>query len=78
LRKHYFYDNFESTENARVSYNTCMAKKKKNAVAQAMVAMRNKKLSAARRKEIAQTAAAARWKDKPAAAKRGRAPKRKG
>jgi hypothetical protein len=39
--------------------------KKKNAVAQAMVAMRNKKLSAARRKEIAQKAAAARWKDKP-------------
>lgn len=51
-----------------MSYNACMAKKKKNAVAQAMVAMRNKKLSAARRKEIAQTAAAARWKDKPAAA----------
>ena len=34
---------------------------KKNAVAQALVAMRNKKLSAARRKEIAQKAAAARW-----------------
>ena len=47
-----------------MSYNIYMAKKK-NAVAQAMVAMRNKKLSAARRKEIAQKAAAARWKDKP-------------
>ncbi|MGD0777329.1 MAG: hypothetical protein ABSC05_31300 [Candidatus Solibacter sp.] len=38
--------------------------KKKNPVAQAMVAMRNKKLSAARRKEIAQKAARARWADK--------------
>jgi hypothetical protein len=35
---------------------------KKNAVAQALVAMRNKKLTPARRKEIAQKAAAARWK----------------
>lgn len=35
--------------------------KKKNAVAQAMVAMRNKKLSPERKKEIAQKAAAARW-----------------
>jgi hypothetical protein len=50
---------------------TAMAKKKKNAVAQALVAMRNKKLSPARRKEIAQKAAAARWKDKPAAKKKG-------
>jgi hypothetical protein len=38
--------------------------KKKNPVAQAMVAMRNKKLTAARRKEIARKAAAARWGDK--------------
>ena len=37
---------------------------KKNAVAQAMVAMRNKKLSPARRKEIAQKAALARWSGK--------------
>lgn len=35
--------------------------KKKNAVAQAMVAMRNKKLSPARRKEIASAAAKKRW-----------------
>ena len=35
--------------------------KPKNAVAQAMVAMRNKKLSPARRKEIASDAAKARW-----------------
>jgi len=39
---------------------------KKNAVAQAMVAMRNKKLSPERRKEIASQAAQARWaKKKP-------------
>ena len=38
--------------------------KQKNAVAQAMVAMRNKKLSPARRKEIASKAAKARWGDK--------------
>ena len=37
---------------------------KKNAVAQALVAMRNKKLTPARRKEIAQKAAAARWEKK--------------
>ena len=37
---------------------------KKNAVAQALVAMRNKKLSPARRKEIAQKAAKTRWADK--------------
>jgi hypothetical protein len=35
--------------------------KKKNPVAQALTAMRNKKLSAAKRKEIAKKAAAARW-----------------
>jgi hypothetical protein len=41
---------------------TAMAKTKgKNAIAQAMVAMRNKKLSPARRKEIAQKAARTRW-----------------
>jgi hypothetical protein len=34
---------------------------KKNAVAQAMVAMRNKKLTPERRSEIAKAAAAARW-----------------
>lgn len=39
---------------------------KKNAVAQALTAMRNKKLSAARRKEIAKQAAAARWAEKKA------------
>jgi hypothetical protein len=38
--------------------------KKKNAVAQAMVAMRNKKLSPARRKEIASAAAKKRWGDR--------------
>jgi hypothetical protein len=37
---------------------------KKNAIAQAMVAMRNKKLTPERRKEIAKKAAAARWKKK--------------
>jgi hypothetical protein len=36
----------------------------KNPVAQAMVAMRNKKLTPARRKEIAQQAAAVRWGEK--------------
>ena len=36
----------------------------KNAVAQAMVAMRNKKLSPARRKEIASDAAKKRWADR--------------
>jgi hypothetical protein len=35
--------------------------RKKNPVAQALVAMRHKKLSPARRKEIAVTAARARW-----------------
>lgn len=40
--------------------STQMAKKK-NEAAQAMVAMRNKKLSAKRRKEIASGAARARW-----------------
>jgi len=35
--------------------------KKKNTVAQALVAMRNKKLSPARRKEIAAKAARTRW-----------------
>jgi hypothetical protein len=34
---------------------------KKNAIAQAMVAMRNKKLSPERRKEIASQAARTRW-----------------
>jgi hypothetical protein len=38
--------------------------KKKNSVAQAMVAMRNKKLTPERRKEIAQAAAKARWAEK--------------
>jgi len=38
--------------------------KKKNAVAQALTAMRNKKLTPARRKEIAVTAARARWGSK--------------
>lgn len=52
-------------ENACVSYDVDeMAKK--NAVAQALVAMRNKKLSPAKRKEIAQKAAAARWGKKAA------------
>ena len=37
---------------------------KKNAIAQAMTAMRNKKLTPERRKEIAQAAARARWGDK--------------
>lgn len=41
--------------------------KKKNEVAQAMVAMRNKKLSPARRKEIASAAAKKRWADRDAA-----------
>jgi hypothetical protein len=35
--------------------------KKKNPVAQALVAMRNKKLTAEQRKEIAKKAAQARW-----------------
>ena len=35
--------------------------KKKNAVAQALVALRNKKLTPEQRKEIAQRAAQARW-----------------
>jgi hypothetical protein len=35
--------------------------KAKNAVAQALVAMRNRKLSPERRKQIAAKAAAARW-----------------
>lgn len=35
--------------------------KKKNAVAQALVAMRNKKLTPEQRKKIAQKAARARW-----------------
>ena len=48
-----------------------MKAKKKNEIAQAMVAMRNKKLSPSRRKEIASDAAKARWKDKPA--KKGKA-----
>jgi hypothetical protein len=39
---------------------------KKNPVAQAMVAMRNKKLSAAQRSEIAKKAATARWGKKGA------------
>jgi uncharacterized protein YejL (UPF0352 family) len=40
--------------------------KKKNAAAQAMVAMRNQKLSPAQRKAIAKKAAKARWsKHKP-------------
>ncbi len=47
---------------------------KKNAIAQAMVAMRNKKLTPARRKEIATKAAKTRWanktKDESLAAKR--------
>ena len=34
---------------------------KKNAAAQSLTAMRNKKLTPARRRQIAQTAAAARW-----------------
>lgn len=34
---------------------------KKNAAAQALTALRNKKLSPVRRKQIAQEAAAARW-----------------
>jgi hypothetical protein len=38
--------------------------KKKNVIAQAMVAMRNKKLTAEQRKEIARKAAAARWEKK--------------
>ena len=42
-----------------------MATKKKNEAAQAMVAMRNKKLSPARRKEIASAAAKTRWAKKP-------------
>jgi len=37
---------------------------KKNPMAQAMAAMRNKKLSPARRKEIASKAAQARWADR--------------
>jgi hypothetical protein len=54
---------------ARVSYyGESMKKKKaegeKNAVAQAMVAMRNKKLSPARRKAIATKAAKKRWEDR--------------
>jgi hypothetical protein len=36
-------------------------KAKKNPVAQALVAMRNKKLTAEERKEIAKKAAKARW-----------------
>lgn len=43
---------------------------KKNAVAQAMVAMRNKKLTPARRAEIARKAAEARWEKE--AAKKGK------
>jgi hypothetical protein len=43
-----------------------MKSKKKNEIAQAMVAMRNKKLSPARRKEIASAAARARWGEKDA------------
>jgi hypothetical protein len=35
--------------------------KKKNAIAQALVAMRNKKLTPEERKEIARKAAEARW-----------------
>ncbi len=38
-----------------------MTKKKKNPIAQAMVALRNKKLSPAERKTIASNAAKARW-----------------
>lgn len=42
-----------------------MAKeKKKNAAAQAMVALRHKKLSPGRRKEIAEKAAKTRWAKK--------------
>jgi len=40
--------------------------KKKNAVAQALVAMRNKKLTPERRQEIARKAAAKRWEKKAA------------
>jgi hypothetical protein len=40
-------------------------KKKKNAAAQAMVAMRIKKLSPERRSEIASLAARKRWGKKP-------------
>ena len=40
---------------------TAMKTKAKNPIAQAMVALRNKKLSPARRKEIAKKAAQARW-----------------
>ena len=43
-----------------------MSAKKKNAVAQALVAMRNKKLTPERRKEIAQLAAKKRWGKKAA------------
>jgi hypothetical protein len=37
---------------------------KKNAAAQALTAMRNRKLTPARRSQIARTAAAARWAKK--------------
>lgn len=46
-----------------------MTTKKKNAVAQAMAKMRAKKLSPARRKEIAAKAAEARWGKKAEAGK---------
>jgi hypothetical protein len=47
---------------------------KKNAAAQALTALRNKKLTPDRRSEIAQTAAAARWakKRKPGASESSR------
>lgn len=41
-----------------------MAKKKKNPIAQAMVALRNKKLTPAERKAIASNAAKTRWAQK--------------
>jgi hypothetical protein len=43
---------------------------KKNAAAQALTAMRNRKLTPDRRSQIAQTAAAARWAKKPKPGKR--------
>lgn len=43
---------------------------KKNAAAQALTALRNKKLSPSRRKQIAQAAAAARWSKQLGAAGR--------
>jgi len=53
-----------------VSYHNEHMATKKNKVAQALVAMRNKKLTPEERKKIAQKAAQARWGDTSTSSKR--------